>query len=130
MSSYVNVFKNKLLDTGKDKNLVPAELLKAFLQGDKEFNYNTQYFQFFWDLIVSSSVSNLSLNFSKNISQIKIKKSAFEQVLRAWCAFSTIDRSHTNLLCTADLRLLLYIYQGQEPSDWIVRQDLLEIDED
>ncbi len=57
-------------------------------------------------------------------------KRDFIDVMRAWCAFSASDFNSHNELSTQELKILIWIYTDEEPSDFKLRQDMINIDTD
>jgi len=50
--------------------------------------------------------------------------------MRAWCAFSACDPFNKNMLSIKDLRILLWIYEDEEPSAFKLIAEMQNIDED
>jgi hypothetical protein len=59
-----------------------------------------------------------------------ILKSAFNDVIRAWCAFEATDINNDNQLKLNELAFLLYTYEGEEPSLFRLNGDMELLDKD
>ena len=65
-----------------------------------------------------------------NIQRIKIKKSIFREIMRAWAAFSATDINYDNYLTLNELKIMLWVYENEEPNEFRLKAELLEIDAD
>jgi len=63
-------------------------------------------------------------------SEKLISKKIYDNVMRAWSAFSASDVNGDNSIVTHELHPLLWIYEDQEPSDARVLNEMQEIDKD
>lgn len=63
-------------------------------------------------------------------NNVQIQKRDFYDVMKAWCAFSASDINKDNKLSIKELRILLWIYNDEEPSEFKLKEDLKNIDED
>ena len=63
-------------------------------------------------------------------SSKKIKFPAFLNVMRAWASFSSADLNFDNYLSINELKMLLWIYENEEPNEWRLKAEMKEIDSD
>lgn len=63
-------------------------------------------------------------------SSRKIKFAAFQNVMKAWACFSAADLNFDNYLSIAELKMLLWIYEDEEPNEWRIKAEMKEIDQD
>ena len=60
----------------------------------------------------------------------KIKLSAFLSVMKAWASFSSSDLNFDNYLSVSELKMLIWIYEDEEPNEWRILAEMKEIDKD
>lgn len=60
----------------------------------------------------------------------KISRKTYENVMKAWAAFSSADVDNTNSLITHEMGGLLWVYEGQEPNEVRVSNEIQTIDKD
>ena len=59
-----------------------------------------------------------------------ISKDAYETLIRAWSAFSALDYYNQDKLTKNELKTLIWIYEGKEPSEGKITAEMEEIDKD
>ena len=64
------------------------------------------------------------------IQRIKIKKGIFRDIMRAWAAFSATDINYDNYLTINELKIMLWVYENEEPNEFRLKAELMEIDAD
>ena len=60
----------------------------------------------------------------------KVKLSAYRNVMKAWASFSSADLNFDNYLSINELKMLLWIYEDEEPNEWRLKAEMKEIDKD
>lgn len=60
----------------------------------------------------------------------KVKLSAYKNVMKAWASFSSADLNFDNYLSINELKMLLWIYEDEEPNEWRLKAEMKEIDKD
>lgn len=63
-------------------------------------------------------------------SQKIIRFSAYTNVMKAWASFSAADLNFDNYLSINELKMLLWIYEDEEPNEWRIKAEMKEIDQD
>ena len=84
------------------------------------------HFDFFFDLLRSSSESASQTSQEDS----SISKQTYEAIARAWSVFSATDIRNDDKLSMNELRILLRIYEDEEPSDARFLIEVNEIDKD
>jgi hypothetical protein len=59
-----------------------------------------------------------------------VTKRDFIDVIRAWSAYEAADYNKLHKLNIKELKILVWIYEDQEPDDFYVRNQLIKIDKD
>lgn len=59
-----------------------------------------------------------------------IKFCSFMNVMKAWASFSAADLNFDNYLSINELKMLLWIYEDEEPNEWRLKAEMREIDKD
>jgi len=73
---------------------------------------------------------NISVENRKVSASTKVKISAYRNVMKAWASFSSADLNFDNYLSINELKMLLWIYEDEEPNEWRIKAEMKEIDKD
>lgn len=61
---------------------------------------------------------------------VMVTKRDFIDVMRAWSSYEASDYNQVHRLNVKELKILLWIYEDQEPDDFYVLNQLVKIDKD
>lgn len=101
-----------------------------------------EYLEFLWDVIISSSKEfqerkkaekvgfKRALSREATFNDAKIAKDVFMEIMKAWAAFSATDINNFNFLSINELKILFWLFEGDEPNEFRIKRELAEMDKD
>ena len=105
---------------------VSEDSLKRALRENAKNYVNPEQIEFLLGIV--QSTTNTSFQIIQDGPTIS--KTAYKTVIKAWSAFSALDYYNTDKLTKNELKTLLWIYEGAEPSEVKLNIEMNEIDND
>jgi len=115
--------------------------LKEAMENEMK-DINPEYLEFLWDVIISSSKEyqekkkQVNIGFKRSLSHevtfndVKITKDVFMEIMKAWAVFSATDINNFNYLSINELKILFWLFEGDEPNEFRLKRELIEMDKD
>lgn len=134
MIHYEAIFESRM---DAKKECLFKDLKEAMETEMKEIN--PEYLEFLWDVIITSSkefAQKKEAKFQRSLSReasfkdAKISKDIFMEIMRAWAAFSATDINNFNYLSINELKILFWLFENEEPNEFRLKRELLEMDKD
>lgn len=134
MLHYEAIFNSRM---DNKKECMFSDLQEVMKAEMKEIN--NEYLEFLWDVIISSSKEfqeKKTAKFQKSMSRevmfrdAKISKDIFMEIMKAWAAFSATDINNFNYLSINELKILFWLFEGEEPNEFRLKRELIEMDTD
>jgi Ca2+-binding EF-hand superfamily protein len=102
--------------------------LRKLIETEGKDYSKTEDFDFLFSLLKASTVAN---SYGKITEKDKmIGRQEWINVMNAWSAFSASDINNDNSVNVVELKTLIWIYEGEEPNDHRVQNEMKEIDAD
>ena len=137
MIHYEAVFESRM---NTNRECIFKDLKEAMATEMSEIN--PEYMEFLWDVIITSSKefneakkktgSTFKRSLSRDMSfkDAKINKEVFMEIMKAWAAFSATDINNYNYLSINELKILFWLFEVDEPNDFRLKRELVEMDTD
>lgn len=105
-----------------------VKILRRLIEEREQGSVKKSDMDFLFEVLLNSTAAYTRGNISAN--EGKVLKDAFEDVIKAWCAFAASDFDHDNILVIPELHALLWLYEEREPSDERVEFEMNEMKKD
>ncbi|KAL4486887.1 hypothetical protein ABPG72_009651 [Tetrahymena utriculariae] len=131
MKEIISEYDQDFMRQSKGQVVIKGDQLKELLYNQLSEFEDEELIGYLFSVIVETSKRFQDMNvYQDDIKDLNIHKRDYLDVMRAWCAFSASDFNNKNRLSVQDLRILLWIYEDEEPNTFKVIAEMNNIDED
>ena len=125
----LRVFYKYLFDRcgDHDSQCVAVDDLRALFDQECKNSLTKDKVDYLFNVFVATS--NQTLGPQNNKLRL-IDRSAYTQIIRAWCAFSAADINNDDTLTTKELNNLIWIYEDKEADPIRIQQEMKDMDKD
>lgn len=104
------------------------DALKKLLSTEGKAYVKESDLKFLFEVLRQSTVTLSEGKISE--SDKKISRKVYDNVMKAWSAFSSADIDNSNSLSSHEMAGLLWVYEGQEPTEVRVSNEIQTMDKD